>query len=46
MEKKLRERLLEKYDKGIMPNANNSMVFMLKAEMILTGIQEVVRDHP
>jgi hypothetical protein len=42
VEERLRESLLEKYDKSIMPNGNNTQVFMLKMEMILTGIQEVV----
>ncbi|XP_055352753.1 acetylcholine receptor subunit beta-like 2 [Paramacrobiotus metropolitanus] len=40
-EKRLREQLLIRYDKPVMPNANNTQIFMLKMGMILTGIQEV-----
>ncbi|OWA54497.1 putative Acetylcholine receptor subunit alpha-type acr-7 [Hypsibius exemplaris] len=41
VERKLRDRLLEKYDKAIMPNMNDSALFHVTAELILTGIQEV-----
>ena len=42
-ERKLRDKLLENYDKNIMPAGNDTMKFLLRVEMILTGIAEVVR---
>ncbi|OWA54493.1 hypothetical protein BV898_18893 [Hypsibius exemplaris] len=40
VERKLRDRLWRKYDKAIMPNMNDSALFHVTAELILTGIQE------
>lgn len=41
-ERKLRDRILQGYEKPIMPNGNNSEIFLLSMGMVLTVIQEVV----
>lgn len=41
IEKDLREKLLQNYNKAVMPTANSSLVLDVRIQLFLTGISEV-----